>query len=359
MAVRQGTSGRDTVAAAERCPRTPAAPDQPPAGAAGLDFDPQALPARLATAARTSWSRLPETDVAAAVDGGMLAAATAGPDSGSAVAARIGQAAATTSRQDLPLDALTHVDWTAFGMVIPVLAGSPGAGASVLAAALADVLQLAGRRTILVDAADPARSGLAMAARNAGPWVRGPHPAVCIRYSWRGQAVLAQLETWLPVIAPGMVPPPRFWHLGVNLDATVVDLGHDSWRLAAHPLAGAGGWLRSGTPMPKPVLVVRASRPALHHAEQVLSRLEPWVGTGVASTPVRLVVMGAKRWPRGVAGSAGRRVAGLLSDAVFVPYVSSTAVGGVGPDISPEPLRRAVTPLLRAWGLLDGKGVRS
>lgn len=72
----------------------------------------------------------------------------------------------------------TPVDWAGFGQVIPVLAGSPGAGASVLTAILSDALQLAGRCALVVDTADPVRSGLAMAARSEGPWVAGPHPSV-------------------------------------------------------------------------------------------------------------------------------------------------------------------------------------
>jgi hypothetical protein len=272
---------------------------------------------------------------------------------GESIAAAVGQAAATVQRQGLPPSATASVDWSPFGLVIPVLAGSPGAGASVLAAVIADTLQLAGRSTMLVDTADPVRSGLAMAARNAGPWVRGPHPAVRIRYSWRARTLLAQLETWLPVVAPGMVPPPRFWHTGIPQAATVVDLGHDSWRLAAHPLIGAGEWLRMGTPMPQPVLVVRASRPSLIHAEQVLSRLEPWVSAGAVVLPAQLMVMGAKRWPSGVVGSAGRRIAPLLPSAVFVPYDAATASGGIDANVSPQRLRAAVMPLLRRWGLVD------
>jgi hypothetical protein len=270
----------------------------------------------------------------------------------------MGETAATTQRQGTQPTATKPMDWTPFGLVIPVIAGSPGAGASVLAAGLADTAQLAGCRTLLVDAADPARSGLAMAARTAGPWVRGPHPAVCIRFSWRARALLAQLETWLPVVSPGMVPPPRFWYPGVNLHVTIVDVGHDSWRIAAHPLVGAGEWLRAGTPMPRPALVVRATRPALVHAEQTLSRLESWVSAGTAAAPVQLVVMGAKRWPPGVAGSAGRRVAALLNDAVFVPHDRATAVGGVDASVTPSALRTAVTPLLRRWGAFGDVGVR-
>ena len=77
------------------------------------------------------------------------------------------------------------VDWVPFGAVVPVLAGSPGAGASVLAAALTDTLQLAGRCVLLVDAADPARSGLAAAASAEGPWTSAVTPLLQIRYSWR------------------------------------------------------------------------------------------------------------------------------------------------------------------------------
>lgn len=353
---------RPRTSSAEPHPKTPAAPDLPPVGAAGptTSTEVQALERSLAGAARRVWPHLPDSDAAAAVDAGMLtdagrtasSADRVGSRSGDAVAEETGRAAATVQRQGLPPTAAVRVDWSPFGIVIPVLAGSPGAGASVLAAAIADTLQLAGRCTLLVDAADPVRSGLAMAARSAGPMVRGPHPAVCIRYSWRAKALLAQLETWLPVIAPGMVPPPRFWHPGVTVHATVVDVGHDSWRIAAHPLTGAGEWLRSGTPTPRPVLVVRPTRPSLIHAEQVLSRLEPWASAGTAASPTQLVVMGAKRWPQGVAGSAGRRIAGLMSDAVFVPHDAATAVGGVNAEVSPARLREAVMPLLRKWGAL-------
>lgn len=332
-------------------PMTPAAPDQPPAGAAGPPFDVRGYVHAFAGEARRSWRALPEGDVAAAVDAGMLAQVKGSdPAAGVRAAAATGDAAATVQRQGLPTS--HQVDWSAFGMVIPVLSASPGAGASVLAAAIADTVQLAGCRTLLVDAADPVRSGLAMVARHAGPWVPGPHPAVRIRYSWRAQALLAQLETWLPVIAPGMVPSPRFWHPGVNPHITVVDVGQDSWRIAAHPLVGAGEWLRNGTPCPWPVLVVRATRPSLNHAEQLLSRLEPWISTGAAAMPAQLVVMGARRWPAGVAGSAGRRVAVLLRNAVFVPHNAATAVGGVDPTVTPAALRAAVTPLLRRWGAL-------
>ncbi|MEV4734664.1 hypothetical protein [Saccharopolyspora sp. NPDC049426] len=247
----------------------------------------------------------------------------------------------------------TPADWTGFGQVIPVLAASPGCGASLVATVLADAMHTAGRRVLMVDTADPARSGLTAATRTDGPLLEGPHRSVRIRMSWRAQAVLARVESELPVITPGMVPPPRFFKPATwSVQATVVDLGHDPWRVAAHPLAGAGAWLRRGTPMPQPVLVCRASRPSLLHAEQVLARLEAWNTTGMITPPVQLVVVGATRWPAGVPGCAGRRLAALLDDALFLPHDPGVATAGITAEVTPLRLREALAPLLRRWELL-------
>ncbi|WP_233442542.1 hypothetical protein [Lentzea atacamensis] len=339
----------------------------------------RAFEAELALAARRSWPQLPDADVVAAVAAGMLAEASEDADAAARAAheldrddsgglgdvardtaGQVGAAAAWIQRQGLPPTFTSPVDWAGFGTVIPILAGSPGAGASVFAAVLADLLQIERRRVLMVDLADPARSGLSAAARSDGPWLTRPHPQVHIRFSWRAQAVLARLQSALPVIAPGMVPPPRFWlPQGLQPEVTVVDLGHDAWRVTAHPLAGAGAWLRRGTPPPRPVLVVRPSRPSLLHAEQVLTRLDHWVAVAAVSPAAQLVVMGAKRWPDGVEGAAGRRVAALLPDAVFVPHDSDLAAAGVTAAVTPSRLRQAITPLLRRWGLLlDTTGQR-
>lgn len=373
----------------DRQPRLPSSalvwvpPAGAPAEAAGLP----SYEARLVRAARQQWAMLPAADVAAAVDAGMLAdaadRAVSGiqsllgamsteddnrssaaeeelcPAPGTTIAAQVGAAVAVAQRQGLPHTVTTPVDWSGFGRVIPVLAGSPGAGASVLTAVLSDSLQLAGLCTLVVDTADPVRSGLAMAARSEGPWVGGPHPSVRIRYSWRAQAVLARLESTLPVVAPGMVPSPRFWRPPLHeLHATVVDLGHDAWRVSAHPITGAGAWLRQGFPEPWPMLVVRATRPSLVHAEQVLARLESWVGIGTVTAPAQLVVMGARRWPPGVVGAAGRRVAGLLDTAVFVPYDRELAISGITARVTPSRLRDAVAPLLHRVILSSEGGTR-
>ncbi len=135
---------------------------------------------------------------------------------------------------------------------------------------------------------------------------------------------------------------------------TVVDLGHDAWHVTADPRVGAGAWLRRGTPHPRPVLVARATRPSLLHAEQVLARLEPFLSSADISPVTQLFLSGVKRWPPGVAGAAGRRVTALLENAVFVPHDAELAVSGITAAVTPQRLRQAVTPALRQWGLIAG-----
>lgn len=310
-------------------------------GAAGAELDP--LDVELAVDATTART-------AAGLDAGEAAELTA--NQGRAAAQGAGLQAEDFALA-FPDSVRRPVDWSGFGALLPVLSGSPGAGASVVAAALTDALQLAGRCVLLIDAAEPVRSGLAAAAAEEGPWFSAVNEAVTIRYSWREHALLARLETPLPVVTPSMVPPPPEWLPELDpLHVTVVDIGYDGWRATQNPLVGAGGWLRRGRPSARPLLVVRATRPSLRQAEQVLARLDPWVAGGVAIHPVQLVVCGAKRWPAGVTGAAGRRLASLIDDAVFVPHNPDLEVGGITADLLPDKVIAAVTGLLQDWQLV-------
>ena len=301
----------------------------------------------LAAAARSAAPDLPGAAVENAVVAAAPLVAAPGVDEPAVIAAGIGATAAAMSRLAVPAAATQAVDWSRFGAVVPVLAGSPGAGASVLAAAVTDALQQAGQRVLLVDAADPARSGLAAAAPEEGLHVRQVHPGLHLRYSWRHESLLARMESRFP-ITPAMVPPPPAWLPDRGpVHVTVVDVGHDGWRAAADPLLGAGGWLRRGQPATLPILVVRPTRPSLQQAEQVLARLYRWVNARVAEPPAQLVVVGARRWPRGVTGAAGRLLDPLIPDAVFVPLHRRVELGGVTGDLLPHQLTAALTPLLQ------------
>jgi hypothetical protein len=252
------------------------------------------------------------------------------------------------------------VDWPRFGVVVPVLAGSSGAGASTFAAAAVDVLQQVGRCALLVDTAEPARSGLGAAATAAGADAIDLAAGVRVRWSWRGMSVLAQLETDLPASTPAPDPAVEQWlpPSGLSpLHVTVVDLGREWSAPTRAQLGGVSDWLaidadRSAGPYP--VLVVRPTRPSLLAAEAALTQLEPWITFGRTTASARLVVMASPRrkWPKHVLGAAGARVAALAQDAVFVPYDDELLVSGVEPHPVPPRVQDAVAGVLDDWGLL-------
>lgn len=324
---------------------------------AGPPRTPFELNHRLGAAAFSRSPHLGSVDNEAIVDATSAAAAAGrpGPDPVD-TAAELGaatEAAQGRARTEFPTS--RPVSWAAFGALIPVVAGSAGAGASCVAAAITDALQQDQRCALLVDADDPARSGLACASSLEGPWVRHTGAQVTVRYSWREDALVARLESQLPTITPGMVPIPPDWlpdPAPEPLHTTVVDVGHGGWRAAATPIYGAGGWLRRGLPSQRPILVVRATRPSLRQAEQQLARLEPWVDRGVATPIYQLVVNGARKWPAGVAGAAGPRVAALLDEALFVPHDREWETAGVTADPSPARAVEALRPLLASWSLV-------
>ncbi len=324
--------------AARRPPGAPAAPSWgPEPTGAGVDTAALVVAAATATATRRTPGRDTATEIGVNTAACLAACADTAPD---------------------PVSA-TLADWTRFGTVVPVLGGGPGAGASVLAVVLADALAAQGLRVLLVDAADPLRSGLTLAAGTDGPAVDGPHPGVRIRQAHRGPIRMAHLEfLGLPVRSAAMVPAPAFWaptvaeEAGERVDVTVVDVGWDSWTVAALPLQGPGGWLRHGCPAPRPVLVVRATAPGVRAAETLLGRLAPWQGHGVA--PVTAAVLTGCRKPATAAlAVAGHHLEPLLTGAVCLPADAGVAERGVTDTETPARLQHALTPLLSTLGLLS------
>jgi hypothetical protein len=245
-------------------------------------------------------------------------------------------------------------------VLVPVLAGSSGAGASTFAAVAVDVLQQAGRCALLVDTAEPARSGLSASVTVAGTEMTEVAPGVGVRWSWRGLSVVAQLESRLPALTPLPLLAPEQWLPASGLSplhVTLVDLGQQWSAPTATLLRGASGWLALGADRsagPCPVLVVRPTRASLLAAEAALAQLDPWTTTRQAAAPARMVVMASarRRWPKHVVGAAGARVAALLPDAVFVPYDDELAVGGIEAHPTPPRVQDAVAQLLDDWGLL-------
>ncbi len=251
----------------------------------------------------------------------------------------------------LPRDPMV---WAAFGTVIPVLAGQTRGGASVLAAVLADALAARGHRVLLIDAADPLRSGLADATTDDGPSRPSPHGAVRVRQARRGPIRCARLEFEnIPVRSPALVPAPQYWASPDGpVDVTVIDIGWDAWALGATALQEPGGWLRCGSPTPRPVLAMRPSLPAARHTEQLLNRLAHWDHDGGAADDAAVAVIGAKKVPPALRAAAGDALTPLLASAVCLPDDRRLAERGITADPTPAAAQHAVQPLLTRWGLL-------
>ena len=239
--------------------------------------------------------------------------------------------------------------------MIPVLGSAAGVGASVFALSLFDALDGAGVRTLLVDTADPARSGLS-AISDQGPVVRQPADDLAICASRRGGGFVLRLAApSAGVFRASMVPAPQWW-LPQNRapEVTIVDLGWDPWPLVDHPLRGPAAWLRAsdgGDEVgPWPVLVCAPTRPSVTRANQVLARLRSWNVAGGVSEVAGLVVSGAARWPRGVGGVVGPRLAGL-EPPYFLPHDRRIAVGGLSTNPMPARMQRVAGRLADAWGL--------
>ena len=245
--------------------------------------------------------------------------------------------------------------WGHAGAVLPVIGAGAGVGTSVVAAALFDVLDSYAVPTLLIDGADPARSGLAAAVHSQTTPASTSHPRIAIAYGRRGDGWVAQLRTPpTEVLSPRMIPDPWWWLPHQTAPAaTVVDLGWDAWQVAAAPLRGMGAWLEVGTPhTPRPILVVSATRPSLAKANQLLTRLQPWIATGRIAPPRALVVVGAGRWPKGVLGVANSTLGDLAEDAVFIPHDPTVALAGVGPDPISDRVQHAVAEVPARWGVV-------
>ena len=241
------------------------------------------------------------------------------------------------------------------GVVIPVLGASGGAGASVAAAALFDVCDAAGRATVLIDGADPTRSGLALAGRPSGA-TRRVGDGVLVGRAERGRrGHLERLAAGGRVFQAGMVPTAQEWFPeGTGAEVTIIDVGWDPWACLAGPAAGPGSWWACSTELPEelrpcPVLVCSPTRPSVARAQALMTRLLPWSRTQRVAEVLALVVTGAARWPAGVAGVAGREVAEL--PAFFLPHHRALARHGITPDPLPARVQAGAARLARDWGL--------
>jgi len=177
----------------------------------------------------------------------------------------------------------------------------PGAGASTVAVALADVLGARGDVT-LIDLASDGVIGASEAIEVRADlgqrgWVGGR----------RGTARIVQ-----PVESPSGTDEP--------VGNVIVD-------------AAEGGWGREID-----VLVCRATVPSIRKAELILARVHPLV----------VAVVGASKWPSPVRSSLGPAMyaAWAVGGAVFFPHESALEVNGLTAEPLPATTLRAARRLL-------------
>ncbi|MGY1684944.1 hypothetical protein ACI8AK_05075 [Geodermatophilus sp. SYSU D00867] len=203
------------------------------------------------------------------------------------------------------------------GSVVLVLAGHAGAGASMVALAVAEGLAL-DRPVQLVEYAPPARSGLAVAssielgADGAG-WRRGR----------RGH-----LDVFRLTRRPGDEGLPR---LPAADDAEPVSVVDVDWPLAVALLSAADGTVGQRTAC---VVVTRVTVPAVRQAEHALSTLG---GEAVVAA------VGPVRWPRVVEAGCGPMLGELRSrgQVVRVPLDRRLETTGLNGDRLPRPVTSA------------------
>jgi hypothetical protein len=226
--------------------------------------------------------------------------------------------------------AASQMPWTGADVgdvVVLVVAGHAGAGASTVALAVAEGLA-EGRRVALVDYAEPARSGLAGASTTElgtddDGW----------RLGRRGRVSIVRLAR--SPAEDGFPPLPD------TIDAArlVVDAG---WSLTCRLLGSPGPLVRGAT-----VVVTRVTVPGVRQTEQVLAVVD---GEAVVAA------VGPARWPRVVQVSCGPRLRQLRSRGrvVRVPVDRRLQVSGLSGDRLPKPVvaaGRSVAALLVPAGL--------
>ena len=254
------------------------------------------------------------------------------------------QSAAWTVAQSTPPsepDEASRVGATTISGLAPLVrvrAATAGAGASTIVLALADLADVAGIRTRVLDAAAPAWSGLLGATVTelgaADGWRRGR----------RGDGVLID-RVEEAVRVPADVPSPRS---ADGVDLTVLDAG---WSMRELVAAQTTGWVAAAAAHAE-VLVTRPNALALSQTEAALRHLEDQV----LDDQVVVVVVGAGRWSGREFATAGRllRRAHEQEAVLFLPFLSAKTLPGLGPDPLPRQLTNPSQRLLERITTITG-----
>ena len=240
------------------------------------------------------------------------------------------------------------------GLVVTVVGAHGWSGTSTTALLLAETAARAGAQVRLIDAADPASSGLVGAAvtehgcDETGQW----------RCGTRGSAVGAgqlRLERLAQRAAEPAVVPAAATAATVTL--TVVDAGWplaELLRLTGQP-AERRHWLGQLIHGSALVLTARASVPGVRRLAAAVAEVD---GVRNLDQPVAVTLVGAHRLPRLLADvvAASLPAATDPGQVVLLPGRRDFAIQGVTSSDLPRQLAPAGARLLRAAGYRTGIG---
>ncbi len=238
------------------------------------------------------------------------------------------------------------------GQLVPVVGGHPGAGASGVALALADAAAAAGLRTLLIDGADPARSGLAniwtSQLRSDPPCRDGATIGTVSRAGivgrqlrGVGRPVPARIYPWLPEWASA-----QFLRDHGPFEVTVVDVGWNAWTGFNEVRFGPLAWVGAKASSTSPVLVAAPTSPSLRLTAGVHARWSAALASREVDAAPQLALADASAVPPIVRLSSPPSLADLLGRAVCFPHVAAAARGGWTENRTPGGALAAANQLL-------------
>ncbi len=220
------------------------------------------------------------------------------------------------------------------GVLVPVVGGHPGAGASGLALALADAGAAAGLTTLLIDGADPARSGLAdvwtARLRSDPPGMTGAVISTTRRAKVIGRQ-LAGAGQPFPARSYPSLPEwanAEFLRQYGPFDLTVVDVGWNAWPGFNQVRFGPLAWVGARAKRTMPLLVGLPTAPSLRLTAGVHARWSAALASAEVETTPRLVLANACSVPASVSARTPPSMSELLDDAHLMPRDHNAAFAG-------------------------------
>ena len=220
------------------------------------------------------------------------------------------------------------------GLLVPVVGGHPGAGATGVALALADAAAAAGLRTLLIDGADPARSGLANVwtsqLRSDAPCQSGATIGTVARPGLMGRQLRGNGRPLPARLYPALTEwaSADFRRDHAPFEITVVDVGWNAWTGFNEVRFGPMAWIGAVAASTQPVLVAAPTLPSLRLTAGVHARWSAALASRAVDAEPRLVVSAATAVPPTLRFGTPPSVASLLDEAACFPYVTSAATSG-------------------------------